>query len=168
MKKLMKLINSKIFVAILFLMIGLFAGNHIAKNGINFKTVKNEDDRIPVLPNDQDAEKLAEYFRARQNPFHDSNQDDLVISDVGPTRREDDRFVYYDIKIDKSGNNKLNVEVKDGYIHLKSDSNNNSEGSSFSSSMEQVFSIDSNLDDKKAEVLNESDKIVIKIPKKKG
>lgn len=167
MKKLKKLFNSKIFIAIIFFILGISV-NHFSKIGFHFKSDKIEDGRIPLSPNEIDDEKLAEYFRARQNPFHDRAQDDLVIEDVGPSRREDDQFVYYDIKIDKSSNNKLSVEVKDGLIHLKSLSNNSAQGSSFSSSMEQVFSIDSNLDDKKAEVLNEKEKIVIKIPKKKG
>jgi hypothetical protein len=167
MKKIKKILNSRLVVAVLFFLFGFYINvylNH--KNTINSVSQVNED-RIPVNPTDFDIDNMHDSFAKKMNDEvveDDSNLIDLNAFNLTPNRKEDDLFVYYEIPLQKNAkDNKLNIEIKDGFIHLKSDSKDKS----MTSSMEQVFSIDSNLDDKKAEVLNEKEKIVIKIPKKK-
>jgi hypothetical protein len=168
MKKIKKFLNSRLVVAVLFFLFGFYINvylNH--KNTVNSSISQINEDRVPVNPTDFDIDKMHDSF-AKNLKDDIENEDSSVIDlnafNLTPNRKEDDLFVYYEIPLQKnSKNNKLNIEIKDGFIHLKSDSKDKS----MSSSMEQVFSIDSNLDDKKAEVLNEKEKVVIKIPKKK-
>ena len=85
------------------------------------------------------------------------------VFDLNIKETEDSHFVYYTIPIeDDAKNTKLNVEVKDGYIHITHEAKD--EG--YSASSEQVFPVAPHLDENKAEVLNEKNKIIIKIPKK--
>jgi hypothetical protein len=167
MKKIKKFLSSRLVVAVLFFLVGFYLNVYLNHKNSVSNISQNIEDRVPVNPTDFDIDKMHDSFAKNLNDeveSEDSNVIDLTAFNLTPNRKEDDLFVYYEIPLQKnSKNNKLNIEIKDGFIHLKSDSKDQS----MSSSMEQVFSIDSNLDDKKAEVLNEKEKVVIKIPKKK-
>jgi hypothetical protein len=129
----------------------------------------NEDERIPVTPEDFDHGKMLKSLKGKNTDI-DREEDESergFFSDsfnISPNRKEDDKFVYYEIPMKKNdkGENRMNVEVKGSMIHIKSDSKDGG----MSSSMEQVFSIGPGLDETKAEVINGNENIVIKIPKK--
>lgn len=146
--------KSKITIAILFFFIGFFT--HLALS--NYNSTNEHSDRVAVKPEEFDRDM----FNGAK-PFLDSAESVEKAFDLNIKESEDSHFVYYTIPIDSEGkNSKLNVEVKDGYIHITHESSD----VGFSASSEQVFPIAPHLDENKAEVINEKNKIMIKIPKK--
>jgi hypothetical protein len=162
-----KRLKSKIFYSLIIFAAGFCTHLLISKINFSYFSSHLSDERIAVSPEEFDRDQLHGSFEKRFGIDRLSDTDsDVPIGDfdISPLRKEDTSFVYYEIPLKNvGGNNKLNVEIKDGYIHL----NFEKKEESSSQSMEQVFSIDSNLDDRKAEVINEKDKIIIKVPKKK-
>jgi len=145
--------KSKIIIALVFFFIGFFS--HLALTKYNSD---EHSDRIAVKPEEFDRDM---FNGAR--PFLDSSESIEKAFDLNIKETEDSHFVYYTIPIeDDAKNTKLNVEVKDGYIHITHEAKD--EG--YSASSEQVFPVAPHLDENKAEVLNEKNKIIIKIPKK--
>ena len=133
-------------------------------------------DRIEVKPEEFDHSKMLKAFLNEEgikleetSDFMDSadekwgSMENFEQLELGPKRKEDEKFVYYEFNAltEDGGDGKVKVEVKDGMIHLNIE---HSKGHS-QSSMEQVFSIDPSLDDKKAEVIHQQNKIIIKVPK---
>lgn len=163
MKTFKKILSSKVSIAIIFFLIGYFTNLALVKFNHSYSTrmgFSGNEDRIPVTPEEFDSHQLV------GKGFVDQMQQEVDVDDfnLNPIRKEDDHAVYYEIPINKQGkNNKLKVEVKDGQIHILT----NSEGEGLSAQSEQVFSIDEGLNENKADVKTESDKIIITIPKKK-
>jgi hypothetical protein len=146
--------KSKIIIATLFFFIGFFTHLTLSK----FNLTIEHSDRVEVKPEEFDRDMLH-----GGRPFLDSSEEIEQAFDLNIKETEDRDYVYYAIPIESEGkNSKLNVEVKDGYIHITHEAKD--EG--FSASSEQVFPVAPNLDETKAEVLNEKNKIIIKIPKK--
>ncbi len=146
--------KSKIIIAISCFFIGFFT--HLVLSKLNLSI--EHSDRVEVKPEEFDRDM----FNGGK-PFLESSEDIEKAFDLNIQESEDANFVYYAIPIENDGkNSKLNVEVKEGYIHIIHEAKD--EG--FSASSEQVFPIAPNLDENKAEVLNEKNKIIIKIPKK--
>lgn len=144
----MKIFKSKLVIAFIFFLLGFFTHLYLVNKNIS-------DDRVQVTPEEFDR-------------LHEPNKTQDVFGlidekhfDIGPLKREDSDFVYYEFSFDKKLKNEYKIDIKDGYIHLKIESSE----PGFQSSSEQVFPIDSNLNDSKAEVINEENKILIKIPK---
>jgi hypothetical protein len=147
-KKLLKVLKSRFFIGVVCFVLGFLVNRSLQ----NFNTHLgnkdlHDDDRIPVRPEDFDQNGP---HRLAGSMLRDFDQSEDLLGDnennafnISPIRREDYHNVYYEIplKNNESGENKLNVEVKDGMIHIKMDSNDKH----FSSSVEQVFSIDSYL-----------------------
>lgn len=142
----------KAMIAIVFFVIGFFT--HLWLESSN----KVSDERIAVKPEDFDRDMFS-----GKTQFLDNSASVEKAFDLNIKESEDEHFIYYILPIENNSiNSKLNVEVKDGYIHITHEQKD--EG--FSSSSEQVFPIAPNLDENKAEVLNEKNRITIKIPKK--
>lgn len=127
------------------------------------------DERIPIGPHDQIfSDRL---FDHTDQVTEEEHGDDSSLFGLGinMNRREDDRYVYYEFPMgtNDQGKTELKVEVKDGMIHVQQISKEESEHSQVSSSSEQMFSVDSNVNANRAEIIQEKDKVVVKIPKVK-
>lgn len=122
------------------------------------------DERIPVTPEEFSPEKMMEAFSSMDRDMAEmqrSLEEDFNtgIKITGVERKEDDKFVYYEIPLKASErNHELKVTVKEGMISIRELTPN--------SESERQFSIDPGLDDSKAEVKTLQDKVLIKIPKK--
>lgn len=84
-------------------------------------------------------------------------------------RREDDKFVYYEISVKGLNKEKLNVKVSNGQINISGQTETKSEtGSSstlLSSSFHRSFPVPAEVDANKVQMENTDDRIVIKFPK---
>lgn len=87
---------------------------------------------------------------------------DFLVQDIN--RREDDQFVYYEVPLFNEHGEKLEVrvEVKNGAIEI----HEKSVGQNHESESSRTFSIEPGLNEKSAQVINDKDKIIIKISKK--
>lgn len=88
------------------------------------------------------------------------------------SKREDDKYIYYDIKVAGVDGTKVNTTVKDGYLtisgEVKRSKGGDKEGearSVFQSSFRRTFPLPENVDSENMEMLNEKNKIVLKFPK---
>jgi HSP20 family molecular chaperone IbpA len=91
-------------------------------------------------------------------------------NDVGEIkRREDEKFVYYEIPIKGLKKEKLNVKVSGGQIHVSGQTENKSDDGSSStfltSSFHRSFPVPADVDANKVQMENASDRLVIKFPK---
>lgn len=163
--------NTKLFIALIFFCVGFLANHLLVKlvpHPISTAQTRPEaSERFPVDPDDFDQEKMLETIQEMQK---DGEGMESAMGLGSIVQREDEVFEYYEIplKDHRGSNRKLNVEIKNGLVIIKEEMEKQ-QGNSFSeSSSEQMFSLDSRrLDIDRAEVQNEKDKIIIKIPKKK-
>ncbi len=162
-----KFFSSKIFIGIACFILGVIACQLYLKSRVHTQilTETERDERFPVTPHDFDQQKLMDAFKGLDKNMQDMHQDlerelgggDMQIS--GIERKEDDKFVYYNIPLNaKEKNHELKVSVKDGMISIKEVTPH--------SESERQFSIDPGLDETKAEVQTLKDRITIKIPKR--
>lgn len=172
--------NSKktnIFIAVIFFCLG-FLTNHLLVKFVHNPTVVTgaATDRFPVDPDDFDQSKMLDTIQRMQKEteqgFGDIERELNQAGNVGIGaigKREDDKFFYYEIplKNQDGSQNKMNVEIKDGMVRITEDTKHEGSNSAMQSSSERIFPLDtSRYDANKAEVLNQKDKIIIKIPKK--
>lgn len=166
--KVKKFFSSKIFIGIACFILGVMASQLSMKSRLHTQVLTDteRDERFPVTPDDFDHQKLIDAFKGLDKNMQDMHQDlerelgwgDMQIS--GIERKEDDKFVYYNIPLSaKEKNHELKVSVKDGMISIKEVTPN--------SESERQFSIDPELDATKADVQTLKDRITIKIPKRK-
>lgn len=152
-----KFFTSRILIGIVCFALG-FLTNHLMTR-INFHSQvlddSERDERFPVNPDDFDHDKLVDVFKTMEK----SLQQGMQIT--GVDRKEDDKFVYFEIPLNASEkNHELKVSVKGGMISIREMTPN--------SESERQFTIDPDLDETKADVQTLPDKIRIKIPKKAG
>lgn len=160
-----RIFNTKVFIAIIFFCIGFLTNHLLVKYKTNTVVVENKEERFPINPSDFDHRSMIESIE-RMNEEEDGSM--MAMGNMGEvTHREDDKFSYYEIPLKNinGANQKMNVEIKDGMIKISEDIKT-SGNTSIQSTSERMFSIDPSLDGDRAEVINEKDKIVIKIPKK--
>jgi HSP20 family molecular chaperone IbpA len=87
-------------------------------------------------------------------------------------KREDNSFVYYDVKVD-SKNTAVKTKIQDGYITVTGTSENSSEvneanrtaRSQSNSAFSNTFMLPKNVDANKMEMVYEKDKVILKFPK---
>lgn len=167
--------NTKLFIAILFFCVG-FLANHLFVLLVHHPTSETAqihpeaNERFPVDPDDFDQKKMLETIQGMQEGQVDGEGMENAMGLGSIVQREDEFFEYYDIplKDHRGTNRKLNVELKNGLVIIKEEMKKQQDNSFSESSSEQMFTLDSRrLDIDRAEVQNEKDKIVIKIPKKK-
>lgn len=160
-----KIFTTKFFIAVIFFCVGFLTNHLLTKiNRPNIQVV-NTEERFPVNPNDFDHDRMMETI-ARMSD--DEGADLKGASSLGIiSQRQDEKNVYYDIPLkgDDGTNHKLNVEIKDGMIKISEDIKDNSNGI-LETSSERMFTIDQGLNADKAEVINQKDRITIRIPKK--
>ena len=152
---------NKFFIAVIFFCFGFLTNHWLVGKNKSFDAIQaKRDERFPVNPADFDQQSMVDMF---------SRMDSDIGESFGTQvdHREDDKFVYYDIPLKglDGNNHKLNVEIKNGMIKISED-NKQTGDAVVETSSERMFSIDPGLDGDKAEVINEKEKIVIKIPKK--
>ena len=113
---------------------------------------------------------------SKSNPFDSWFSDKFgggTISDI--SKREDENFVYYDIKVGDLNSASINTKIKNGYVSITGtqekkvgvdgeDDNSSTQGS-FKSMFSRTFPIPNNVDPKKMQMLTEKDKVILKFPK---
>jgi hypothetical protein len=158
---------NKFFIAIIFFCLGFWTNHLLVKNrGLSLSTVSQvahrDQERFPIDPADFDQQNMMNTIKRMRE------EGELGASGMGEVaQHEDEKNVYYDIplKSENGSNHKLNVEIKNGMIKISEDVK--AEGDAMvQTSSERMFSIDPGLDGDKAEVINEKEKVTIKIPKK--
>lgn len=157
-----RLFNTKLFIAVLFFCIGFFT-NHLLTKVRGAPNIATNDERFPVDIDDFDHTSMMDTINRLSKERAEARANAMgKIS-----QHEDDQYMYYEIpqKTESGANHKLNVEIKDGMIKISEDLKSSGD-TMVESSSERMFSIDPGLDGDKAEIINEKDKIVIKIPKK--
>lgn len=88
--------------------------------------------------------------------------------------REDQNFVYYDVKLGDPKSTQIHTKVENGYLTITGESKSHRGDddswikSSFTSSFTRSFPLPENVDADRMEMLQEQDKIVIKFPKVKA
>lgn len=112
------------------------------------------------------------------NPFDSWFSDKFgggTIDDI--SKREDENFVYYDVKVDDVNSTSINTKVEKGYITIggttekKSNADGKGSGSSqsvFKSSFNRTFPLPENVDEKKLQMLTDKNVITLKFPKLKS
>ena len=139
----------------------------------------------------EDMKKMREQMRkrmdvfdkpnSRTNPFDSWFSDKFgggTVDDIA--KREDDEFVYYDIKINDLNSTSVNTKIENGYITItgtiekksrsddKKDDGGFSSQSVFKSTFNRTFPLPEHVDQNKMEMVPEKDKIVLKFPKVKA
>jgi hypothetical protein len=153
---------NKFFIAVIFFCLGFWSNHLLVKSKMSVVAEEARPERFPVDPADFDHESMLETI-ARMKA-----QGEIGASGLGEiTQREDDKNVYYEIPLKGQDGNthKLNVEIKNGMIKISEDVSSVSDNIMETSS-ERMFSIGPGLVGDKAEVINEKEKVIIKIPKK--
>ena len=167
----MKYSKAKILAALFFFCLGYLGNNLVDRvRQVGPRTIEGVE-RFPVDPNDFDHRKMIEAMNESRGQDQKAQFDQQVaaVSMMGDiNQREDEKFVYYEIPINKEADtyHELKIEVKQGMIliteFLKDKKNPINE-----TSAERMFTIDPELDSTAAEVLNEKERVLIKIPKKR-
>ncbi|MGZ3691073.1 MAG: Hsp20/alpha crystallin family protein, partial [Pseudobdellovibrio sp.] len=114
----------------------------------------------------------------KSNPFDSWFSDKFgggSVYDI--SKREDDSFVYYDIKVGDLNSTSINTKIENGYVSISGTEEkksgpevkegNASTQSIFKSSFSRTFPLPGNVDQAKMQMLTEKDKVVLKFPKKK-
>ena len=169
-----KFLTTKLFIAITFFCLG-FLSNHVLVKFVHNPTTQVRDafagpeDRFPINPDDFDHDKIMETLEKMER----TSEQGMESAMGGPgliAQREDEMFEYYDLPLrgNDGSDRKLNVEIKNGIVVVREVITNQGADSISESTSERMITLDSSrLDVDRAEVLNQKDKIVIKIPKKK-
>ncbi len=164
----MKYSKAKILAAFFFFFLGYIGNNLVDIVKREGPTTIEGVERYPVNPDDFDHRKMIEAMNQSRS------QDSAAVpvqaaSSMGDiSQREDEKFIYYEIPINQSADTdyELKIEVKRGMIliteMLKDKVNPINE-----TNAERMFTIDPELDTASAEVLNEKNRVLIKIPKKR-
>jgi HSP20 family molecular chaperone IbpA len=92
------------------------------------------------------------------------------VNDI--TQREDDKFVYYDVKVPDVNSTSIKTKVENGYITITGTvekKNESSQGESFyKSSFNRTFPLPDHVDENKMQMSSENNEIVLKFPKLKS
>lgn len=112
------------------------------------------------------------------NPFDAWFSDkfgDGTVNDI--SKREDDNFVYYDIKVEDVNSTSINTKIENGYIIItgsieeksanidEKENNGFSSQSVYKSTFKRTFPVPEQVDQNKMQMMTERHKIVLKFPK---
>lgn len=132
------------------------------------------EERAEIEELNEELKKAHDRFQLTPDQnFHDSDLSSpfeeesyglkqFLVQDIN--RREDSKFVYYEVPLvnEKGEKLELNVVVKDGMIEITEKAS----GQNHQMESTRTFSLEPGLIESRAQVINEKDKVVIKIPKK--
>lgn len=108
----------------------------------------------------QDIQEKME--KEMQESFHGLGTGlNMADGNLSIEEREDEKYLYYELKIDNIDKQSLNVDVKDGMVSI---SGKYSDGN-ISSQYHQSFSVPDNVDWQKVEIENKDKTLVLKFPK---
>lgn len=154
----------------------LFKDNFFGSND-PFKEMKKMREQM-----EKRIEKLDGNSHSMSNPFDSWFTDKFgggSINDIA--KREDDNFVYYDIKIDDVKSTSINTKIENGYITIsgttekksgtpnsQEDGNHFSAQSMYKSTFNRTFPLPDHVDQDKMQMASEKDKVVLKFPKVKA
>lgn len=140
-------LRSKLAIGIIFFFLG-FGTNHLLTK-IYYRAAL-EVEQVSINPDDFDHDKLMDAARKMKQE----------MTTEGVERREDDRYVYYDILLSarERSDSELKVNVNNKIITIIETTQD------VESTRE--FNIEPGLDEGQAEVLHSKDKVSVKIPKK--
>lgn len=188
--KIKNFFNSRWTIFLLAFFIGGFTHFAVTNNSmaevlkVDKKTTEKKDTDVKMFSDNymNDFEiKMEEHFkRIREeqeklfSDFNFSQKDPLSLKEsIEIKTREDDKYKY--VEIDSHDNNKdyLKVDIDNGLIRIygeikdekKEDNDNHKMYSSFASSVSRTLSIPPGVNEKKAEILKEQNKIIVKFPK---
>lgn len=121
----------------------------------NFKRIKEEQEKL-----------FSDFYFSQKDPL--SLKESVEIK-----TREDDKYKYVEIDSHDNNKNYLKVDIDNGLIRIyreikdikKEDTDNHKMYSSFASSVSRTLSIPPGVNEKKAEILKEQNKIIVKFPK---
>ncbi|MEN0059796.1 MAG: Hsp20 family protein [Bdellovibrio sp.] len=124
---------------------------------------------------DKRMEKFGIKPHSMTNPFDSWFSDKFgggTVNDI--SKREDDNFVYYDIKIEDLNSTSINTKIENGYITITgtvekksgSDGEESSSQSIYKSTFNRTFPLPENVDENKMEMTPEKNKITLKFPKR--
>jgi HSP20 family molecular chaperone IbpA len=113
----------------------------------------------------------------KNNPFDFWFSDKFgggTVNDI--SKREDDDFVYYDIKVDDLNSTSINTKIENGYVTITgtlekkkgSTEENGTAQSTFKSSFSRTFPLPENVDQDKMQMIPETNKVILKFPKIKA
>ena len=97
-----------------------------------------------------------------------------TIHDI--SKREDDDYVYYDIKVDDLNSTSINAKIEKGYVTITGTVEKKSDISEqvgtaqnfFKSSFNRTFPLPESVDQNKMQMLQEKNKVILKFPKVKA
>lgn len=188
--KIKNFFNSRWTIFLLAFFIGGFTHFAVTNNSmaevlkVDKKTTEKKDTDVKMFSDNymNDFEiKMEEHFkRIREeqeklfSDFNFSQKDPLSLKEsIEIKTREDDKYKY--VEIDSHDNNKdyLKVDIDNGLIRIygeikdekKEDNDNHKMYYSFASSVSRTLSIPPGVNEKKAEILKEQNKIIVKFPK---
>jgi HSP20 family molecular chaperone IbpA len=112
-----------------------------------------------------------------RNPFDSWFSDKFgggTINDI--SKREDDDYVYYDIKVDELNSPSIKTKIENGYVTItgtvekkrESNEQDSAAQSIFKSSFNRTFPLPENVDQNKMQMAPEKDKVILKFPKTKS
>lgn len=125
-------------------------------------------------------ERLHKEFRPKSNSLFSSPFDSWYEDKIGGgveeiSKREDDKYVYYDIKLPNIEGSSVKTNVENGYLtitgEVKKSTGQEKEGkirSLYQSSFRRTFPLPENVDGDKMEMENQKDKLVLKFPKRES
>lgn len=170
-----KITKSKLLTAVVFFTLGYMSNglfDRVRDPGpVNVEGVE----RYPVNPDDFDTRKMIEAMKDSESsewsrPKAHADSGASIIGEI--TQREDDKFVYFEIPVNQSANtsHELKVEIREGILRIAEVSKSkdgDASGAAVETNAERMFTIDPSLDSALAEVLDQKNKVLIKIPKRR-
>lgn len=188
--KIKNFFNSRWTIFLLAFFIGGFTHFTVTNNSmakvlkVDKKTTEKKDTDVKMFSDNYMSDfesKMEEHFKRIKeeqeklfSDFNFSQKDPLSLKEsVEIKTREDGKYKY--VEIDAHDNNKdyLKVDIDNGLIRIyeeikdvkKEDNDNRKMYSSFVSSVSRTLSIPPGVNEKKAEILKEQNKIIVKFPK---
>lgn len=188
--KIKNFFNSRWTIFLLAFFIGGFTHFTVTNNSmanvlkVDKKTTEKKDTDVKMFSDNYMSgfeSKMEEHFKRIKeeqeklfSDFNFSQKDPLSLKEsVEIKTREDGKYKY--VEIDTHDNNKdyLKVDIDNGLIRIygeikdvkKEDNDNRKMYSSFVSSVSRTLSIPPGVNEKKAEILKEQNKIIVKFPK---
>lgn len=158
--------KTQVFTAIIFFCVGFLTNHFLVKlKRQSVEVVVPQEDRYAVNPDDFDHMKMLDSIGRMSEENAEATRGASTLGMI--SERFDEKNVYYDVPLkgDDGVNHKLNVEIKDGMVKISEDIKDNKNGI-LETKSERMFTIGEGLDVDRAEVINQKDKITIRIPKK--
>lgn len=170
-----------------FYKIGLVLFGAILGGGLVFLLQNRTDPQAELIQDlrDDPFAALNDDFFSESNPFEQMRkmQEQLkggLVSSIGSeiSEREDDHYIYFDIKAQDLNLTNISTKVENGYVTVsgvlekKSGSDSEADSQSFESHFKSTFNRTFPLPDhvigEKMEMIQEKDKVVLRFPKVKS